>query len=51
MLIKVYNIDTTEIETIESSKLDVKKHFHRNTKEAFTKEDLENLKVKTTKEA
>jgi hypothetical protein len=35
MLLKVYNKETTQIETIDSKDIDVKKHFHRNTREVL----------------
>lgn len=47
MLINVFNKETASVEKIEVSKIDVSKHFHRNSHEAFTKEDLESLWVKT----
>lgn len=40
-MIKVYNRQTTQVESIGIENLDLSKHFHRNTHEAFTKEDLE----------
>jgi len=43
MLIKVYNQEKEVFETIDSSKLDSKVHVHRNTLEAFTKEDIKSF--------
>lgn len=47
MLINVFNKETASVEKVEVSKIDTKIHFHRNTHEAFTKEDLEWFWVKT----
>ena len=45
MLINVFNSKTTEIEKIESGKLDTKIHFNRNTRQEFTKKELEAFKT------
>lgn len=44
ILINVFNKETALIEKIDSSKLDTKIHFNRNTHEAFTNEDIESFK-------
>ena len=44
MLLKVYNNETNQIETIDSKDIDVKKHLHRNTREEL--KGLEEVKVK-----
>lgn len=44
MLLKVYNNETNQIETIDSKDIDTKKHLHRNTREVL--EWLEEVKVK-----
>lgn len=49
MLINVFNKDTATSEKIESSKIDTKKHFHVNSRNAFTKEELESFKDTTIK--
>ena len=53
MKLIIYNKEKAKIETIDSVNLDIKKHFNRNTKKAFTKEDLDNFwiveKTKTSK--
>jgi len=46
MLIKVWNKETTLVETIKSSDLDKTKHYNRNTHEEFAKADLENFTKK-----
>jgi len=43
MLIKVFNKETTLIETIESNDLDKTKHFNRNTHDKFTDNDIKNF--------
>lgn len=48
MLIKVFNKETASLETIDSKDLNVSIHTHRNTHEAFTKEDLESFGYKKT---
>ena len=35
MLLKVYNNETNQIETIDSKDIDIKKHLHRNTREVL----------------
>lgn len=49
-MLKVFNKETASIEKVELKDLDVKKHFHLNTHEAFTKEQLESFGFKQTKE-
>lgn len=45
-MLKVFNKETASIEKVEVKDLDVTKHFHLNTHEAFTKEDLVSFWVK-----
>jgi hypothetical protein len=50
-MLKVFNKETASIEKVELKDLDVKKHFHLNTHEAFAKEQLESFGFKKTIEA
>jgi hypothetical protein len=45
MLINVFNKETAELEKIDSSKL-TWNHVHRNSKRAFTKEEIASFGVK-----
>lgn len=49
MKLKVWNKETTLVETIEAKDLDTKIHFHRNTHAVLKKEDYI-TKVETKKE-
>ena len=46
MLLNVYSKETESVIKIDSSKLNPEVHFHRNTQEAFSKEDLKGFGVK-----
>ena len=46
MILNVFNKDTGNVEKVDSSKLNPEIHFHRNTQEAFSKEDLASFKAK-----
>lgn len=43
-LINVFNKETALVEKIDSSELDTKIHFNRNTHKAFTSEEIESFK-------
>lgn len=45
MAIKVFNKETTLIETIEEKDFVKTKHVHRNTHKEFTKEELETFGI------
>jgi len=46
MLLNVYSSETASVIKVDSAKLNPEIHFHRNTKEAFSKEDLKSFGVK-----
>lgn len=51
MLLNVYSTEKLEVIKIDSAKLNPEVHFHRNTQESFSKEDLEAFGYKAPKAA
>lgn len=49
MFLKVFNKETSEVETVNVKDLDLTKHFNRNTHKIFSKEDLEGFWYKEIK--